>query len=94
MIIAVDYDGTLANETEINMPLLRYLIRQQRAGNKVILWTCRTGKSLLDAVSNCASHGLTFNAINDNVSEAIHMLKGNPRKIYADIYIDDKAMQP
>lgn len=74
MIIAVDYDGTLANGTEINIPLLRYLIRQQRAGNKVILWTCRTGKALLDAVNNCVTHGLTFNAINDNVPEAIHIL--------------------
>ena len=45
----------------------------------------------MEAVQNCAQHGLVFNCINENCPQAISMLGGNPRKVFADVYIDDKA---
>ncbi|MBO6208598.1 MAG: hypothetical protein J6O73_16950 [Lachnospiraceae bacterium] len=98
-IIAVDFDGTLcfSNWPELgepNLPLIRYLIEQKRCGNKLILWTCRVGESLEDAVSWCRDHQLEFDAVNDNLPEIIEKYGTNSRKITCDCYIDDKAILP
>ena len=47
-IIAVDFDGTLCFSTwpdtgEPNQPLIDYLKIHKKAGDKLILWTCRSG---------------------------------------------------
>lgn len=94
MIIAVDYDGTLQDGSSINYPLIARLINEQRQGNTVILWTCRSGQRLMDAVNTLRANGLMPNYINDNAPEVIARLKNNPRKIYADVYIDDKSVKP
>lgn len=99
-IIAVDFDGTLCFSTwpdvgEPNHLLIDYLKRQQKAGTKLILWTCRSGVALDKAVSWCREvvH-LEFDAVNDNVPEVIDYYGNNSRKISCDIYIDDKACMP
>ena len=61
-------------------------------GGKIILWTCREGQSLKNAVEWCARHGLQFDAVNDNLPEMNEIFGANSRKVGADIYIDDKAM--
>ena len=74
-IYAVDFDGTLAIGAkwpqigEANEELFQFLIKRREAGDKVILWTCREGEMLEAAVKFCNSHGLCFDAINDNVKE-------------------------
>lgn len=98
-IIAVDFDGTLCTECwpEIGAPNLRLigeLIYRKSLGDKLILWTCRSGVQLLNAVKWCKSYGLTFDAINDNLPEMIEKYGSNSRKITADVYIDDKAEKP
>ena len=90
MIIAVDFDGTLQIDGKPNHGLIQALQREQRRGNTVILWTCREGKSLSEAVRFLRDNGFFANYINQNAPQAIHMLGRDPRKIYADIYIDDK----
>ena len=92
MIIAVDYDGTLENNGVMNHALIRKLKASQKAGNAVILWTCRNGARLNEAVSNLRKAGFAPNRVNDNMPEIIARL-GNTRKVYADIYIDDKAVK-
>ncbi len=98
-IIAVDFDGTLCYSNwpdlgEPNRPLIEYLRCQQRLGNKLILWTCRTGEALDNAVAWCSDQQLTFDAINDNLPEIVEMYGNNSRKITCDWYIDDKAVLP
>lgn len=94
-IIAVDFDGTLCEDMwpaigKANEDMIDYLKRRQVDGDKLILWTCRDGQKLFDAIDWCESHGLSFDAINDNLQEMKEKFAGsNPRKIYADIYIDD-----
>lgn len=95
-IIAVDFDGTLCEDCfpEIgmaNVPLIHYLKKAQVEGTRVILWTCRCGEQLEQAVSWCFRQGLFFDAINTNVPENILQYGTDSRKIYADLYIDDKA---
>ena len=91
MIIAVDYDGTLEKDGKPNLVLIGELRRRQSHGDVIILWTCRTGNRLGEAVKAAAGYGLRFNYVNENAPAAVRMLGGNPRKIYADVYIDDKA---
>ena len=97
-IIAVDFDGTLcfSNWPELgepNMPLIRYLQKQKETGSRIILWTCRAGKPLADALLWCENQGLSFDAINDNLPEIVELYGNNSRKITCDIYIDDRNMK-
>lgn len=96
-IYAVDFDGTLCESTwpEIGAPnkkLIEHLIKRQREGAKIILWTCRIEERLQEAVDWCAEHGLIFGAVNDNLPENIEKYGNNPRKVYATCYIDDLAV--
>lgn len=96
-IYAVDFDGTLCESVwpgigKPNMVLIKHLKKRRRQGNKLILWTCRYGDRLQEAVEWCRSHGLEFDAINQNLPEMIAWYGNNTRKIAADVYIDDKAV--
>ena len=97
MRIAVDFDGTISlgvwpNVGPANEKLIHYLQRQRRKGNKLILWTCREGKELKNAVYWCEEQGLTFDAVNDNLPEVVRYYGNNSRKITCDYYLDDKAI--
>lgn len=98
-IIAVDFDGTLCTNAwpGIGEPcheIINWVKHLRDAGHKIILWTCRDGMRLVDAIVWCADHGLFFDAVNDNLESHKKLYKGNSRKILADLYIDDKAVYP
>ena len=98
-IIAVDFDGTLCTECypgigAPNEPLIRWLIRERTRGSRLILWTCRCGELLVEAVLWCGKQGLYFEEINENLTEIKMQYGSNARKIYADLYIDDRACKP
>lgn len=93
MIIAVDYDDTLQIGDEMNIALINKLKHRQRCGDTVILWTCREGQSLIQAVRQLYETGFAPNIVNDNAPEIVRRLGRNPRKVYADVYIDDKAVR-
>ena len=54
-------------------------IKELQEGNRIILWTARTGQKLDDAIAICESVGLVFDEI----------AKDKPD---ADLFIDDKAL--
>ena len=98
-IVAVDFDGTLFEDKwpeigEPNTALIDYLKKRQEQGDKLILWTCRCRENLDAAVKQCEEHGLIFDAVNENLPEAIEMFGDNSRKIFAHEYIDDKNYWP
>ena len=81
---------------------IKLLIALQEMGNKIILFTCRGGEQLEEAVSWCNNlFGLKFDAVNNDVEETLqryaptlelrNQLSGT-RKIYADVYIDDRNL--
>lgn len=95
-IYAVDFDGTLCESIwpEIgkpNMRLIEQLIRDRKSGIKLILWTCREGERLREAVEWCKRHGLEFDAVNENIPKIIALHGNNSRKVWATMYIDDLA---
>lgn len=96
-IIAVDFDGTLCKDKypeigEANEVLISYLKSQQEQGCKIILWTCRTNQLLANAIKWCFEQGLYIDRANENLPEVIDAMGGDTRKIFADIYIDDRSM--
>ena len=92
--IAIDFDGTIVEHEypaigKEKLFAFQTLKELEKRGAKLILWTFRTGKELEEAVEYCRRNGLEFYAVNKNYPEEIIDEK-TPRKIDADIYIDDK----
>lgn len=95
MIYAVDFDGTLCVEKypgigEPRQNVIDFCKQKRVEGHKLILWTCRCGEYLEQAIKWCEEQGLIFDAINENLPERITEYGGDCRKVSADYYIDDK----
>ena len=98
-IIAVDFDGTLCENKypAFGAPrkdVINRLLKEQQAGARVILWTCRRGEDLAAAIYWSLEQGLVFDAINENLKETVEYFGSDSRKIFADEYWDDKAVLP
>lgn len=96
-IIAVDFDGTLCENAwpEIgapHQPMLKVITLLRQLGVLVVLWSCREGDDLEDALEWCAGHGLAFDAVNENCSCVVEYFQWNTRKVHADEYWDDRAV--
>jgi len=100
-IIAVDFDGCLVVDEypKIGSPkdkVVEFVRQAQKDGYKLILWTCRHTHLLREAVMFCEDElGIVFDAINENLQEIIdkyggRAYGGDSRKVFADIYLDDK----
>lgn len=98
-IIAIDFDGCLVENRwpEIGEPkqdVIDAALREQKEGAALILWTCRTGRHLTEAVTFCHALGLDFDAINDNLPDLVKAYDGsNCRKVVATEYWDDHAVR-
>lgn len=95
-IVAVDFDGTLAepglwkgNLTEPGKPiqpmvdLVRSLFSE---GFAIVIWTCRDHDPVVAAW--CHKYDVPFDGINKNLLSEYSQCS---RKIFADAYVDDKA---
>lgn len=97
MIISVDFDGTLhfGSYPEIGLVDANAVacLKQLAAdGHYIIINTCRMGEPLLEAVNWLLEQGIPFNRVNDNHPANTAKYNSNARKIYADIYIDDRQV--
>ena len=101
-IVAVDFDGTITMKDEypkigeMNMVAIQYLKQYKKLGGKLILFTCRSGLSLLHAITKCESYGLTFDAVNSDLDSSIEAWRQKhpntpiSNKPFYDMLIDDK----
>lgn len=98
MTFAIDFDGTLCDDEYPNIGaphhwLIETLINMKRLnGDKLILWTCRTGERLQEAVDWCKARGLEFDAVNDHLPETKAAWAECGPKVGANYYIDDRAI--
>lgn len=95
-IAAVDFDGLLVENRfpeigEIRQPMFNAVKCLQENGWKIILWSCRTGDMLKDAVEFCVQHGLVPDAVNENLKEVQEYFGVDTRKVLANIYLDDRS---
>ena len=96
MTIAVDFDGTIVEnrypeigrERPFAVETLRMLVAE---GHQLVLWSCREGQLLDEALAWCRERGLEFWAVNRDYPEETQQT--NPhwtRKLKADLFIDDR----
>lgn len=94
MIYAIDFDGTIVANAfpaigKLN-PVAENFIRSLKVrGDKWILYTMREGEYLQQALEFLAINDLSPDAANDNLPEICGFYGNNPRKVFANIYIDD-----
>ena len=104
-LLAVDYDGTLfegswPNQGKPIQDIIDKVKKFKELGAEVVLWTCREGISLKEALERCKEEGLEFDAVNDNAPSQLEYMAEKAaqgeifatRKIFADFYLDDRAM--
>lgn len=99
MIIATDFDGVICALAypEIGepwWPVIEFLRQAADLGHTIILWTCRAGWHLQQAVLACAEWGITLDYVNENAPERIALYGNDSLKISADIYLDDLEINP
>ena len=97
LILAVDFDGTIATDSFPEVGQLRpnadIVIRKlYEDGHKIIINTCRTGKYEGLAEYFLIQHKIPFHFINSNLPEVIQKYQQDCRKISADVYIDNKCV--
>jgi HK97 family phage portal protein len=98
-VYAVDFDGVLCENLYPKIgyakkEVINHVLQLQADGNKIVLWTCRVGDLLDEAVAWCGGQGIVFDSINENLQEVIDRYGSDTRKISADVYVDDNAVRP
>lgn len=96
-VIAVDFDDCISRNNwpgvgEPNWVVINEIKEEQKLGTAFILWTCREGVALKNAIVACKSWGLEFDAVNENIPERIREWGRDSRKVSADEYWDDLAV--
>jgi len=96
-IVAVDFDGVLCKDMfpeigEEHREAVELVKQLKSAGAKVILWTCRRDDRLTDALKWCTARGLWWDEVNSNTKENIEKYGGDTRKVFAHLYLEDKAI--
>ena len=94
MIYAIDFDGTIVENAFPGIGKLKpeadaFIRALKRRGDKWILYTMREGEHLERALNYLRKIGLVPDAVNDNLPEHKAFWGNNPRKVFANIYIDD-----
>ena len=104
--VAVDFDGTLCADAfpEVGEPkalVIDYVKQLAAEGSKIILYTSRengTRKLLDEAVAFCKAQEIPLYAVNENPGNPhaaeYGLTPADGRKVFADLYIDDKAVNP
>ena len=94
MIYAIDFDGTIVKNKwpeigELNPVAKKFITTLQEKGDQWILYTMREDKYLDDALAFLKENGLHPDAVNDNLPKMKDFYNNNPRKVFANVYIDD-----
>ena len=96
MVIAVDFDGTIVEnkypEIGQERPFAIETLKMLQADrHRLVLWSCREGQLLDEALQWCRERGVEFYAANRDYPE--ETTDNNPhftRKLKADLFIDDR----
>ncbi|XOD69105.1 MAG: BT0820 family HAD-type phosphatase [Flavobacteriales bacterium AspAUS03] len=96
-VIAIDFDGTIVEDVypKIGKPkffAFETLKKLQQDGHRLILWTYRHGAALQEAVIFCQKNGIVFYAVNQEFEGEDFDPKYASRKIYADLFVDDRNL--
>jgi predicted mannosyl-3-phosphoglycerate phosphatase (HAD superfamily) len=94
--IAIDFDGTIVEEMfpeigDIKPHAVRVIKRIKESGRRIAIWTSRD-ESFYERVKDCLKvNGIPYDAFNEPFPEMKKQYKADSPKIYASLYIDDRA---
>lgn len=96
--IGIDFDGTIVENDfpkvgEEIADAIRTMKDLQRIGKKIILWTCRGGDYLDQAIGWLKSKEFIPDAINNDITLYSLTIPKGP-KIWCDLFIDDRNFPP
>lgn len=91
---AFDFDGCIVEHKfpRIGEPIkatVEFMHKLREEGHLIIIWTCRSGEYLSEAVQFLRNNKIPFDYVNENPECGF---SSNSPKIYADYYIDDRAV--
>jgi len=103
-ILAIDYDGTLfsgsyPDKGNPKHDIINKVKEFKKHGAEIVLWTCRGGEPLKEAIERCKEVGLEFDAINETTPSNREWVEEErargqefcDKKIFAHFYVDDRA---
>ncbi|AZU98894.1 hypothetical protein pW2_60 [Bacillus phage pW2] len=98
--VAVDFDGTLVHDNcypstgKFKENAVHTLKRIIAEGGEIVIWTCRNGKEQEEKIiDKLTSVGIYDFKINQPFDHFVNEYGGdNARKIFADVYIDDRSI--
>lgn len=97
LVIGVDFDGTLVEESfptigALKQEVVEFINKAKSLGHLIIIWTARSGEPLKEATDFLNKNNINYDYINDN-PECEWARRGEQgRKIFCDIYLDDRAL--
>jgi hypothetical protein len=97
-IIAIDFDGTIVEDRfpeigDLKPGAVEAINQLYADGYTIIIWTCRTGINKARAVEFLAKAGIKWHYFNESSIANLKLHNFNDtRKVYADLYIDDRGL--
>lgn len=92
IIVAVDYDDTIKNwkmnDFETYDKVLDLVRKVKETGAYIVIFSACEKDRYPEITKFCESHGIQIDSINQN---PINLPYGNQNKIYANIFLDDRA---
>lgn len=97
LIITIDYDGTIVHDDyprpgTLKLNAKEVINRLHEEGHHIIIWTCRIYKPLEDAIKLLEDNGIFYRQVNEHHPKMIIKYGNDTRKVFADIYVDDKQL--
>lgn len=94
-VIAIDFDGTIVEDAYPNIGVVRdgavgVINNLMEQGHEVIIWTCR---EVCEIEHSLYRYGINFTTINENTPSMMERWGNDPRKVGADVFIDDKNLE-
>jgi len=95
--IAIDFDGTIAEDSFPELgaikPYAAQVIKKVADhGGQIAIWTCRAGVYVNQIKELLNEYGIPYHTFNEPFPEQLAMFPDNSRKIFADVYIDDRSL--
>lgn len=99
MIIAIDFDGTIIEDRfpdigEMKQGAGEAINALYAEGFTIIIWSCRNGINKARAIEWLVRAGIKFHYFNQSCADNVKKYGSDTRKVYADLYIDDKGVNP
>ena len=97
LIFAIDFDGTIAKtDNNYDHPPTEFIPYAKEVinwlydhGCKIIIWTCRNGRTLKEATDFLKNNDVKYHKVNENIDD---LGFNTSNKVFANYYIDDRNL--